>query len=105
MGLQILVRECGDVSILDLRGRSTIDDGESDLLSGHLKKFVDNGVRKLLLNLADLTKIDSSCISIIDGTRLPEAEGRRPQVVMPERPSPGGADYVLPTGGHSQLRE
>jgi hypothetical protein len=58
VGLQILVRECGDVSILDLRGRSTIDDGESDLLSGHLKKFVDNGVRKLLLNLADLTKID-----------------------------------------------
>jgi anti-sigma B factor antagonist len=68
VGLQISVRECGDVSILDLRGRSTIDDGESDLLSGHLKKIVDNGVRKLLLNLADLTKIDSSCISIIVGT-------------------------------------
>ena len=65
MGLQISVRECGDVSILDLRGRSTIDDGESDLLSSHLKKSVDNGVRKLLLNLADLTKIDSSGISII----------------------------------------
>jgi hypothetical protein len=58
VGLQILVRECGDVSILDLRGRSTIDDGESDLLSGHLKNLVNNGVRKLLLNLADLTKID-----------------------------------------------
>jgi hypothetical protein len=48
VGLQISIRECGDVSILDLRGRSTIDDGESDLLSGHLKKLVDTGVRKLL---------------------------------------------------------
>jgi anti-sigma B factor antagonist len=59
------VRECGDVSVLDLRGRSTIDDGESESLSGHLKKLVDSGVRKLLLNLADVTKIDSSGISII----------------------------------------
>jgi len=65
VSLQISVRECGDVSILDLRGRSTIGDGESELLSGHLKELVDNGVRKLLLNLADLTKIDSSGISII----------------------------------------
>ena len=68
MGLQISVRECGDVSILDLRGRSTIDDGESDLLSGQLKELVDYGVRKLLLNLADLSKIDSSGISVIVGT-------------------------------------
>lgn len=68
MSLQISVRECGDVSILDLRGRSTIDDGESELLSGHLKKLVDKGVRKVLLNLTDLTKIDSSGISIIVGT-------------------------------------
>ena len=68
MGIQISIRECGDVSILDLRGRLTIDDGESELLSGHLKKLLDNGANKLLLNLADLTKIDSSGISIIVGT-------------------------------------
>ena len=68
MALQITVRECGDVSVLDLSGRSTIDDGESELLGGHLKKLADNGVTKLLLNLSDLTKIDSSGISIIIGT-------------------------------------
>ena len=68
MGLQISVRECGDVSILDLRGRSTIREGESELLGSHLKKLIDKGVRKLLLNLADLTRIDSSGISIIVGT-------------------------------------
>ena len=68
VGLQISIRECGDVRILDLRrGRSTID-GESELLGRHLKKLVDNDVRKLVLNLVDLTKIDSSGISIIVGT-------------------------------------
>jgi anti-anti-sigma factor len=65
VGLQVSIRECGDVTILDLRGRSTIDGGESELLSSHLKKLVANGVRKLLLNLADLTQVDSSGVSII----------------------------------------
>jgi anti-sigma B factor antagonist len=63
--LQISTRESGDVTILDLRGRSTIDRGESELLSNQLKKLVGNGVRKLLLNLADLTQVDSSGVSVI----------------------------------------
>ena len=68
VGLQISTREAADVTILDLRGRSTIDGGESELLSNQLQKLVANGVRKLLLNLADLTQVDSSGISIIVGT-------------------------------------
>jgi len=65
VGLQILIRESGDVTILDLRGRSTIDSGESELLGSRLKKLVANGVRKLLWNLADLTQVDSSGIGVI----------------------------------------
>ena len=65
MGLQISIRESGDVTILDLRGRSTIDGGESQLLSLQLQKLLATGVRKLLLNLGDLTQVDSSGISII----------------------------------------
>jgi anti-anti-sigma factor len=68
VGLQISIRESGDVTILDLRGRSTIDGGESELLNSHLQKLVASGVRKLLLNLRDLTQVDSSGISIIVGT-------------------------------------
>ncbi|HUL34073.1 MAG TPA: STAS domain-containing protein [Candidatus Eisenbacteria bacterium] len=68
MGLQIAIREIGDVSILDLRGRSTVDDGESELLSGRLKELVEGGVRNVLVNLADVTKIDSSGISVMVGT-------------------------------------
>lgn len=65
MSLQVSVREYSDAMILDLRGRSTIGNGESELLSRQLKKLIDDGARYLLLNLADLTKIDSSGISII----------------------------------------
>jgi len=68
VGLQISIRESDDVTILDLRGRSTIDGGESKLLGSHLQKLVANGVRKLLLNLGDLTQVDSSSVSIIAGT-------------------------------------
>lgn len=65
--LQISIRESDDVTVLDLRGRSTID-GESELLESHLKKSIANGARKLLLNLTDLTQVDSSGLSVIVGT-------------------------------------
>ena len=58
---QISVRESGDVAIVDLRGRWTIDG--SELLNRHLQKLVGDGVRKFLLNLADDTQIDSTGVS------------------------------------------
>ena len=64
MSLQISIREFGDVTILDLCGRSTID-GESKLLSDCLKELVANGARKLLLSLTDLTQVDSSGVSVM----------------------------------------
>ena len=65
--LQISIRESGDVTILDLRGRATIGDGRY-LLSVHLRKLVAKGVRKLLLNLADLMQLDGSGITPAIGT-------------------------------------
>jgi anti-anti-sigma factor len=67
MGLQISIRESGDVTILDLRGRATIG-VDSDLLIGHLNKLIASGMLKVLLNLADMTQLDSSGISAIVGT-------------------------------------
>ena len=64
MGLKISIRESGDVTILDLQGRATIG-ADSELLRSHLQELVANGVRKLLLNLADLTQVDSSAVSTI----------------------------------------
>jgi anti-anti-sigma factor len=65
VGLQIVVRQCNDVTILDLTGKSTIDASESELLSKRLRALTDNGKHKLLLNLASLTQMDSTGISAI----------------------------------------
>ena len=65
MALLVSIRDCGDVSVVDLFGRSTVDTGESELLSKDLRKLLDVGKRKLLLNLMNLSQIDSSAVSII----------------------------------------
>ena len=68
MALQISIRESAGVTILDLRGKSTVNGGESESLSNQLQKLVDGGVNKLLLNVAELTQVDSSGISVIVAT-------------------------------------
>ena len=68
MGLQISIRESNDVTILDLRGRSTIDGGESELLSSRMQELVARGARKVLLNLTNLSQVDSTGVSIIART-------------------------------------
>lgn len=67
MSLQISIRTSGDVTILDLQGRATLG-ADCDLLSGHLQMLIANGVRELLINLTDLTQLDSSGISAISRT-------------------------------------
>ena len=64
MGLQIAIRHAGDVTILDLQGRATIGP-TNDSLSANLRKLIDGGESKILLNLAGATQIDSSSISTI----------------------------------------
>jgi anti-anti-sigma factor len=65
VALQISIRESGDITILDLQGRATISDGESELLRTKLEQLVASGARKFLLNLADLSHVDSSGFSVI----------------------------------------
>ena len=64
MGLQISIRESGDVTILDFVGKATIG-REHDLLDGQLQKLISQGARKLLLNLAGVTQVDCSSIGSI----------------------------------------
>ena len=92
MSLQISLRKSGDVTIVDLRGRSTLKDGESDQLGSRLGSLIASGVRKLLLNLREVTQIDSSGVSIIvetyvslkrrgGGLKLLCTRGRVPEVL------------------------
>jgi anti-sigma B factor antagonist len=65
VSLQISIRQYNDVTIVDLSGKSTIDASEGELLSKRLRALTDYGTRKVLLNLADLTQMDSTGISAI----------------------------------------
>lgn len=67
MGLQISIRKSGEITILDLQGRATIG-MDTELLTSRLRELVASGARKLLLNLEDLTQMDSSSIGAIAGT-------------------------------------
>jgi anti-anti-sigma factor len=67
MGLQMSIRESDDVTILDLHGRATIG-VECEFLGSRLKELVAHGVRKLLLNLAEVNQVDSSGLSVIAET-------------------------------------
>jgi len=64
VALQISIRESGDVTILGLRGRS-IEPRSCELLRTNLQKLVASGVRKVLLDITDLTQLDSYCVTLI----------------------------------------
>ena len=67
MSLQISTREFGDVTVVDLCGKSTIDSG-SESLSRRLKELITGGVYRLLLNLENLSQVDSSGVGVIIDT-------------------------------------
>jgi anti-sigma B factor antagonist len=67
VALEISIRESAGVTIVDLKGKATIGD-DTDLLNSNLRKLVAGGVRNLLLNLVDLTQVDSSSIGAIAAT-------------------------------------
>jgi anti-sigma B factor antagonist len=59
--LSIKDREVGGVTVLDLDGKITIGEG-SVLLRETVRKLLDEGKKKLLLNLGDVSYVDSSGI-------------------------------------------
>lgn len=67
MPLEISTRESEGVTIVDLKGRASIGPN-TDRLDHDLRKLAAEGVRKILVNLAGLTMIDSSGIATIAGT-------------------------------------
>ena len=59
--LDVKERQAGDVTILDLRGEVRIGEG-SIALRDAIRNLADSGKKKLLLNLAGVSYIDSSGI-------------------------------------------
>ena len=59
MSMTFKVREVGGVTIVDLSGKITMGDG-SPTLREEVHKLLDEGKKKIVLNLADVNYIDSS---------------------------------------------
>ena len=64
IGLRLSVRHVADVVIVDLHGKATIG-RDNDLLDNQLRQLIDEGNDKILLNLNDVTQMDSSSISSV----------------------------------------
>ena len=64
IGLQLSVRHVADVVVVDLCGKATIGCA-NDLLDNQLRQLIDEGNEKILLNLTDVTQMDSSSISSV----------------------------------------
>jgi anti-sigma B factor antagonist len=59
--LNLKERQAGDVTILDLSGKVTIGEGSVQLREA-VRGLLDGGKKKILLNLGDVSYVDSSGI-------------------------------------------
>jgi anti-sigma B factor antagonist len=59
MSFKATVRRSGDVAIVDLAGRLTLGDG-SGMLRSSIKDLTAQGSKKILVNLKEVSYIDSS---------------------------------------------
>jgi anti-sigma B factor antagonist len=57
--MHIEERAVGDVMVLDLKGRVTLGEGD-ELLKDKVNSLINQGQKKLVLNLADVPYIDSA---------------------------------------------
>ena len=61
MSVKLNTRQVGDVTVVDVAGRITLGEGSS-ALRDTMRELVGKGQKKILLNLGDVTYIDSSGI-------------------------------------------
>jgi len=66
MSLKAEVRRSGDVSIIDLSGRITLGEG-SGLVRNTIKDLVSAGQKNILVNLKNVTYIDSAGLGELVG--------------------------------------
>ena len=59
--LNINERQAGDVTVLDMSGKITIGEGSVSLRSA-IRRLLEEGKKRILLNLAQISYVDSSGI-------------------------------------------
>lgn len=60
MSLQLSERTIGDVVLIDLAGKITLGDGGDAMLKDKVRSLVQQGRKKIVLNLGDVSYIDSA---------------------------------------------
>ncbi|HET8548356.1 MAG TPA: STAS domain-containing protein [Bryobacteraceae bacterium] len=77
MSVKLTTRQVGDVTVIDATGRITLGEGSSTFRDT-LRDLMGRGQKKLLLNLADVTYIDSSGIGeLVSGFTTVTNQGGR----------------------------
>ncbi len=91
MACKVAVRNAGNITIADLSGRVVLGDG-SGLVRGTIKDLLAKGQKDILLNLADVTYMDSAGLGELVGAyasvtnaggriKLVNAQGRVSEVL------------------------
>src|SRR5690349_2317437 len=66
MSLKLNIRETNGVSVVDASGRVTLGDGAGELRET-LRELANSGHRQILLNLGEISYLDSSGIGVLVG--------------------------------------
>src|SRR6185295_241371 len=67
--MKITERQAGDVTVLQLAGHLELDSGDT-VLRDHVNRLVEEGHVNLLLDLTDVTRLDSAGIGMLVGKYL-----------------------------------
>ncbi|HXY02808.1 MAG TPA: STAS domain-containing protein [Terriglobales bacterium] len=75
MDLKINTREVGDVMVVDISGRITLGE-ETSALRKTIRDLISDGKKKIVLNLAEVSYIDSSGVGeLVSGYTAARHEG------------------------------
>lgn len=81
MSVKLTNRQVGDVTVIDAAGRITLGEGSSTFRDA-LRDLVSKGQKKLLLNLGEVSYIDSSGIGeLVSGFTTVTNQGGRLKLV------------------------
>ena len=76
MSVKLTTHENGDVTIVDTSGKLTLGEGTSTLRT-KIQELVAGGSRRIILNLADVTYMDSSGLGELIGAHTTDHHCRR----------------------------
>ena len=114
MSVKLNTRQVGDVSVVDVAGRITLGEGSSALRDA-MRDMVSKDQKKILLNLGEVSYIDSSGIGeLVSGFHHRHQQRRPVEAAQPEQAGEGpAADHQAVHGfrrarrrsaAHPQLR-